>query len=118
MDKTPAEALDDFLEVLRREFHDNPELALRAVKALGGTIEVRGQNAAAAVNPLELVETQGEEAATQTLSSFSTSELKKIAKNHNLATAIDLKGRNERAMVELLVRRASNKISERRGSTW
>ena len=118
MDKTPAEALDDFLEVLRREFHDNPEFALRAVKALGGTIEVRGQNAAMAVNPLELVETQGADAATQTLSSFSSAELKKIAKNHNLATSIDLKGKDEQAIVELLVKRASNKISERRGSSW
>jgi len=117
MNKTPAEALDDFLEVLRREFHDNPDFALRAVKALGGAIEVRGQHAAEAVNPLELVEVQGEEAATLTLKSFSTSELKKIAKNHNLATAIDLKGRNEQAIVELLVKRASYKISERRGSS-
>lgn len=118
MEKTPEEALDDFLEVLRREFNENPEFALRAVKALGGTIEVRGQNASMAVNPLELVETQGEAAATETLSSFSSAELKKIAKNHNLATTIDLKGRDEQAIVELLVKRASNKISERRGSSW
>lgn len=115
MEKTAAEALDDFLEVLRREFHDNPEFALRAVKALGATIEFRGENAAVLINPLELLETQGQEATVETLNSFSAAELKKIAKTHNLATSIDLKGQTADQIVELLIRRATQKISERRG---
>lgn len=114
MEKDAVEALDDFLEVLRREFHDNPEFALRAVKALGGKIEFRGENSANLVNPLELVATNGAESASRSLESFSPSELKKIAKNHGLATTIDMKGRTDLELIELIVRRSSQKIAERR----
>ena len=114
MHKDASEALDDFLEVLRREFRDNPEFALRAVKALGGSIEFRGENAANLINPLELIERDGAESATRALESFSAAELKKVAKNHNLATTIDMKGLTLPALIELLVRRATQKIGERR----
>lgn len=115
MEKTPSEALDDFLEVLRREFRDNPEFALRAVKALGASIEFRGESAATLISPLELIEAKGVDSTKQTLSSFSANELKKIAKTHNLATPIDMKGLAAEGIVELLIQRASRKISERRG---
>ena len=113
MTKTPAEALTDFLEVLRREFESNPELAHRAVKALGASIELRGSDAAKALNPLELVHHKGAEEARTTLSTFSISELKKIATTSNLATSIDLKNKDSEAIVQLIVSRASNKIAER-----
>lgn len=111
--KTPVEALDDFLDLLRREFRSNPELAHRAVEALGVSVELRGTKAADVLNPLSLVAQQGADGARQTLSSFSANELKKIAKNGGLATSIDMKDKDETGLVELIIQRATNKISER-----
>ncbi len=114
MAKDAVDALEDFLEVLRREFRDNPEFALRAVKALGGAVEFRGANAASLVNPLELVETRGIEGATHDLESFSLAELKKIAKEHGLATPVDMKGQTSGELISLITDRSARKISERR----
>ena len=113
MDKDAVDALDDFLDVLRREFRENPEFALRAVKALGGSVEFRGENTANLVNPLELVAANGLDGATQSLASFSATELKKIAKNHGLATPIDVKGKSSPELSDLIVQRAARKIAER-----
>lgn len=114
MTKTPEDALDDFLDVLRREFRSDPELAHRVVKALGVKVELRGSKAADVLNPLELLHKEGVDGARETLQSFSLAELKKIAKNHQLATPVDVKTLDEAALVEMLLTRASNKISERR----
>lgn len=113
MTKAPEEALDDFLALIRREFHSNPELAYRAVKALGGNVQLRGSKAAEVLNPLELVHSEGPEAARETLRSFSAAELKKIAKNNNLATAIDMKALSDPDLIEMILTRAANKIAER-----
>lgn len=114
MNKDAVDALDDFLDVLRREFRDNPEFAMRAVKALGGRVEFRGENAADLVNPLALVQAEGRSAASQSLATFSITELKKIAKNRGLATSVDLKGRTHTDVVELIVNRSERKIAERK----
>ena len=114
MTKTPAEALGDFLEVLRREFDADPELAMRAVKALGVEVELKGSKAADVLNPLELLNSRGAEGARESLRSFSLAELKKIAKNNNLATPIDMKDKDDATLIDLIVTRAANKIAERR----
>jgi len=114
MSKAPEDALSDFLELLRREFNSDPELAYRAVKALGVKVELRGAKAADVLNPLELIAADGADGARQTLRSFSTAELKKIAKNNNLATSIDMNGRDESGLIDLILTRATNKIAERR----
>lgn len=114
MVKSPNEAIDDFLEVLRREFQSDPELAHRVVKALGVKVELRGSKAADVLNPLELIHKEGAESAKETLASFSLAELKKIAKNHQLATPIDMKSVDEARLIAMITTRAANKIGERR----
>lgn len=114
MTKTPEDALDDFLETLRREFRSDPELAHRVVKALGMKVELRGSKAADVLNALELVDKEGPDGARATLRSFSGAELKKIAKNNNLATPVDMKSIDEAGLVEIIATRAANKIAERR----
>ncbi|MEM9178117.1 MAG: hypothetical protein AAGA89_00335 [Pseudomonadota bacterium] len=113
MSKDPIEALDDFLEALRREFHGNPDLAYRIVNALGGDIELRGAAAASVLNPMTLVNQKGADGARETLLSFSLADLKKIAKSQNLASSIDLKGKDVPTLVDMIVRRAANKIADR-----
>ena len=114
MTKTPEEALGDFLEVLRREFESDPELARRAVKALGVDVELKGSKAADVLNPLELIHARGADAARESLRTFSLAELKKIAKNNNLATPIDMKDKDEAGLIDVIVTRSANKIAERR----
>jgi len=111
--KHPVEALEDFLDALRHEIRSNEELAHRLVQALGANIELRGSNAANVLNPIELVARVGIESAKQTLSSFSLSELKKIAKSNHLASSIDLQSRDQDGIVNLIVERSRNKIAER-----
>lgn len=112
--KTPEDALDDFLEILRREFRSDPELAHRVVNALGVKVELRGSKAADVLNALELVDKDGADGARDTLRSFSSAELKKIAKNNNLATPVDMKPLDDAGLIEMIITRAINKIAERR----
>lgn len=114
MTKPPEEALSDFLDVLRREFNSDPELAFRVVKALGLKVELRGSRAADVLNPIELIHSDGADGARETLRSFSAAELKKIAKNNNLGSPIDMKSLDEAGLVEMILTRAANKIAERR----
>ena len=114
MTKTPEDALNDFLDLLRREFNNDPELAYRAVKALGVKVELRGSKAADVLNPLELVHKEGADGARETLRSFSAAELKKIAKNNNLASPVDMKSLDDAGLIEMIMTRAANKIAERR----
>ena len=84
------------------------------VRALGVKVELRGSKAADVLNALELVDKEGPDGARETLRSFSAAELKKIAKNNNLATPVDMKSLDDAGLVEMIATRAANKIAERR----
>jgi len=117
-DSTDAlEALDRFLEELRREFRSNPEFAHRAVKALGAEVMFEGKLAAKLINPRELVSTKPEEAARLTLSSLSLADLKAIAKSNNLATSVDVKGKTKEDLVDMVYSRAVAKSQERKSQS-
>lgn len=107
------EALDRFLEELRREFRANPEFAYRVVRALGAEVTFDGKDAAKLLNPRELVTTRPEEAARAVLGSLTLSELRTVAKHSNLATPVDLKGKDKDAVVDMIYRRAVAKADER-----
>ncbi|MEO0550328.1 MAG: hypothetical protein AAFZ91_10430 [Pseudomonadota bacterium] len=111
--KDVLDALDDFLEELRREFRENPEFAYRAVRALGANIEITGTKAVDLVNPIWLVSQHGVHDTARRLSTFTTAQLKKIAKNSTLATATDMNGKSSEDLITLIVRRAQIKIDER-----
>lgn len=107
------EALDRFLEELRREFRSNPEFAHRVVKALGAEVTFEGKLAAKLLNPRELVATKSEEDARRVLSALSLAELKTVAKTNNLATTVDVKGKTADDLVEIIYSRAFAKAQER-----
>lgn len=108
------EALDRFLEELRREFRFNPEFAHRVVKALGAEVTFEGKLAAKLINPRELVSTKTEDGARATLSALSLTDLKNIAKSNNLATSIDVKGKSKEELVDMVYTRAVAKSEERK----
>ena len=107
------EALDRFLEELRREFRSNPEFAYRVVKSLGAEVTFEGKLAAKLLNPRELVSTKSEPDAKRVLSGLSLTDLKTIAKTNNLATAVDVKGKKAEELVTMIYDRALAKAQER-----
>lgn len=107
-------ALDNFLDELRREFRANPELAHRVVRALGAEVVFEGKDAAKLLNVRELAGTKDEAGFRQTLAGLSLAELKAVARANNLATAVDLKGMQSEGIVDLLYKRATAKVAERR----
>jgi len=107
------EALDRFLEELRREFRANPEFAYRAVKALGAEVTFEGKLAAKLINPLELVATKPEDIARAQLGALTLADLKALAKSSNLATSIDMKGKDKEALADMIFVRATDKVAER-----
>lgn len=112
-EKFVLEALDRFLEELRREFRANPEFAYRTVRALGAEVIFEGKDAAKLISPRELAATKPEEVARATLGSLTLTELKAVAKNSNLATAVDVKGKSKDELVDMIYRRAKTKSDER-----
>lgn len=111
--KDVLDALDDFLEELRREFRQNPEFAYRAVRALGVNVEITGPKAVDLVNPIWLVSQHGVHDTARRLSTFTPAQLKKIAKNSSLATPTDMGGKSAEDLITLIVKRAQIKIEER-----
>lgn len=111
---TAADAIDRVLELLRRELHDNPELAYRLVRALGAQVVFEGKHASALLNPSELVFELPEADARAQLLAFSLADLKTMARANSLATAVDTKGKSQDEMVDMIYTRARDKISEKR----
>lgn len=107
------EALDRFLEELRREFRSNPEFAHRVVRALGAEVVFESEQAADLVNPRELAATRSEAEFRRILGALRPAELRAVAKSSNLATTIDMKGLSGDALLDLLYRRAAEKAAER-----
>ena len=110
------EALDRFLEELRREFRANPEFAHRVVKSLGADVSFEGKLAAKLLNPKELVSNKPAEEAKQILSALPPAQLKALAKTNNLATAVDVKNKSKEELVDMIYSRARAKLDERKFS--
>ncbi|WP_084395823.1 hypothetical protein [Henriciella aquimarina] len=113
-DKSALEALDRFLEELRREFASNPAFAHRAVRALGANVVFDAGQAADLLNPVELVDSQSEEDARRTLQALSVPDLKKVAKSSRLATPTDLSRKSKDDIVALILKRAKLRLESRR----
>lgn len=107
------DAIDRVLDLLRHELQTNPELAYRMVKALGANVVFEGKHAANLINPIELVSSQSELEVRAQLLALPAADLKTIAKAARLATSIDLKGKSQDEIVDIVYRRAKEKLVER-----
>lgn len=115
---SPVEYIDRFFDELRAEVRTNPNLASRLVKALGGNVVFENEAKAEAANPYALA-AEGDKA--RFLSVFGTmkvGEIKKVLKDHNLATRVDMTGKNLDQLVDMLYTRAARKVSERKSSMF
>jgi hypothetical protein len=115
---TPVEYLDRFFDELRDEVRSNPKLAARLVKALGGEVVFEEQAKAEVANPYALAAQGSKTKFLSVFGSLKLSEIKRVLKDNNLATRVDMNGKNAGQLAEMLFDRASSKVKERRSSVF
>lgn len=114
---TPVEYLDRFFDELRSEVRSNPRLAARLVKALGGNVVFDDADKAEAANPYALA-TGPKSRFLSVFASMKLPEIKKVLKDNNLATRVDMNGKTADQLVEMMYERAAGKVSERTSSIF
>jgi hypothetical protein len=112
---TPVEYLDRFFDELRDEVRSNPKLAERLVKALGGEVVFEDDAKAEIANPFALA--SGPKAKfLSVFRSMKIGDIRKILKENNLATRIDMAGKSADQLVEMMYNRAAMKVQERKST--
>jgi uncharacterized protein YbcC (UPF0753/DUF2309 family) len=107
----PAEALNGFFRVVREEALNNPRFASRLLDAVGYTVEFRGDEALAAVDPM-LVAMRGPEEFRRTFLSMTAAKLKKIGKDFSLVESHETARKSVAQLVDLLWERASERLHD------
>jgi hypothetical protein len=115
---TPVEYLDRFFDELRAEVRSNPKLAARLVKALGGEVVFESDDKSEAANPYLLAAQGSKPKFLSVFGSMKLPEIKKMLKEYNLATRVDMNGKSADQLVEMMFERASAKVSERKSSIF
>ncbi|MDP3737867.1 MAG: hypothetical protein Q8R02_10780 [Hyphomonadaceae bacterium] len=115
---TPVEYLDRFFDELRAEVRSNPKLAARLVKALGGEVVFESDDKAEVANPYSLAAQGSKAKFLSVFASMKLPEIKKVLKENNLATRVDMNGKTADQLVEMMFERASSKVSERSSSIF
>jgi hypothetical protein len=115
---TPVEYIDRFFDELRTEVRSNPELAARLVKALGGNVIFEDETRADIANPYALAAGESKARFLSVFGSLKVGELRRVLKDHNLATRIDMHGKSAEQLIEMMYDRASSKVRERKSSMF
>lgn len=114
----PVAYLDRFFDELRNEVRSNPKLASRLVKALGADVVFEDEDKADVANPFVLA-AEGDKARFMSVfSSMKVAQIKKVLRENNLATAVDMRGKSAAQLVDLLYARAADKVSERQSAFY
>jgi hypothetical protein len=113
-----VEYIDRFFDELREEVRSNPRLAARLVKALGGNVVFEDEDKADLANPYVLAASGAKSRFYSVYGAMKSAEIKKVLKQNNLATTIDMNGKSAAQLVDMLFERASGKISERKSSIF
>jgi len=112
----PISFLDRFFDEIREEARSNPKFADRLVKALGGNVVFEDATKTDIANPYLLAANAKKSEFYTVFSSMKPSQLKRILKENNLATSIDVRGKSPSQLLDMLYTRASLKVSERKSS--
>lgn len=115
---TPVDYIDRFFDELRAEVRSNPALAARLVKALGGNVVFEDETKGDVANPYALAASSTKAQFFGVFGSMKLAQLKKLLKDHNLATKVDMNGKSAAQLVEMMYERARTKVSERRSSAF
>jgi hypothetical protein len=115
---TPADYLDRFFDELREEVRSNPKLAARLVKALGGTVVFEDEAKADIANPYTLAAAGSKSRFYSVFATMKPNQVKKVLRDNNLATPVDMAGKNVTQLIDMMFDRASSKVSERKSSVF
>lgn len=107
----PAEALDSLFQVVREEALSNPRFARRLLVAVGHTVQFRGEEALATVDPM-LVAMQGVAEFRRTFLSMTARDLKRIGKTFSLMETHETARKPVGALVDLLWERAKERVHD------
>ena len=113
---TPADYLDRFFDALREEVRSNPKLAARLVIALGGNVVFEDETRADIANPYALAATGSKSRFYSVFATMKPNQVKKVLRNNNLATQLDMGGKSVGELIDMLFDRASSKVRERTSS--
>ncbi len=115
---TPVEYIDRFFDELRAEVRANPALAARLVKALGGNVVFDNEAKADVANPYSLAAEGDRARFFSVFGTMKLGDIKKVLKENNLATRVDMTGKNADQLVDMMYTRASRKVQERKSSIY
>ena len=115
---TPVEYIDRFFDELREEVRANPRLAARLVNALGGNVVFENEAKAEAANPYALAAEGDKARFLAVFGTMKAGEIRKVLKDNNLATRVDMTGKSIEQLVEMLYTRAVRKVGERKSSMF
>lgn len=115
---TPVEYIDRFFDELRAEVRANPALAARLVKALGGNVVFDNEAKADVANPYALAAEGDRARFFSVFGTMKLGDIKKVLKENNLATRVDMTGKNAEQLVDMMYTRASRKVQERKSSIY
>lgn len=115
---TAVEYLDRFFDELRDEVRANPRLASRLVKALGANVVFEGEVTAEVANPYVIAASGSKPRFYSIFSAMKVNQLKRVLRDNNLASALDMHGKSPAQLVDMLYDRASQKVNERKSSLF
>ncbi len=114
----PVEYLDRFFDELRDEVRTNPQFASRLVKALGGNVVFDDAAKSEVANPYVLAATGSRSSFYSVFSTLKPAQLKRVLRDNNLASSIDMAGKNAAQLIDMMFDRATSKVSERKSSLF
>ena len=112
----PVAYLDRMFDVIREEARQNPKFADRLVKAMGGQVVFADETKTSVANPYILAGSSSKANFYSVYASMKTNELKRVLRENNLATSLDMRGKSSAQLLDMLYDRARTKISERKSS--
>ncbi|MEL6568384.1 MAG: hypothetical protein AAFQ22_08205 [Pseudomonadota bacterium] len=114
---TPTDFLDRLFDVIRDEARANPAFAARLAKAAGAQITFAETEKAVVLNPLEVAAEGGANSVRAAFESLDVVALRALLKEHNLASAIDVRSRGKADLLDMLAVRATARVASRSSMT-
>ncbi len=115
---TASDFLDRVFDEIRLEARSNPQFASRLVKAMGGNVVFEGDARAEVLSPYVLAANSSKPEFYAAFANMKATEIRKILRDNNLATRIDMARKTPLQLVDMLYERASSKVAERKSSIF
>lgn len=105
-------ALNRFLQTVKDAAAEDAGFRARLIEALGVTVLYEGDEQFEGANPVSQAKRWSPEAFERIWKPAKVPQIKAALKDHNLATASDMKGKTKAALIAMLYTRAEEKSRE------